>query len=117
MIAENKLAIAFLDVDPISDGHTIIIPKRHVRDLSSCDTKTLNAVIELAHKVSNLLKDSYLQPWGFNYLSNEGNIAGQIVMHFHIHIIPKYGKNEGFKLSIGHKYVDKVENVYKKLIK
>jgi diadenosine tetraphosphate (Ap4A) HIT family hydrolase len=38
-------------------------------------------------------------------------------MHFHIHIIPKYGKNEGFKLSIGHKYVDKVENVYKKLIK
>jgi histidine triad (HIT) family protein len=48
-------------------------------------------------------------------LSNEAPIAGQVVMHFHVHVIPKYGKEEGFKIGIGHKYLDNIEKVYSQL--
>jgi histidine triad (HIT) family protein len=50
-----------------------------------------------------------------NYLSNEGSIAGQVVMHFHIHIIPKYGKEEGFKIGIGNKYVGDIDKIFGEL--
>jgi histidine triad (HIT) family protein len=50
-------------------------------------------------------------------LSNEGNVAGQEVMHFHIHVIPKYAKNEGLKLSIGVKIVESVNEVFEKIKK
>jgi histidine triad (HIT) family protein len=69
----------------------------------------------LVQEVSQKIQDSSLKPWGFNYLSNEGSIAGQVVMHFHIHIIPKYGKNEGFKIGIGTKYIGDVDKIYNKL--
>jgi histidine triad (HIT) family protein len=68
--------------------------------------------MSLVKEVSNLLLDSKLKPWGINYLSNEGSIAGQEVMHLHIHVIPKYGKNEGLKLSIGTRCVDDVKETF-----
>jgi histidine triad (HIT) family protein len=62
IVAENEHAIAFLDVKPLSDGHTIVIPKKHYANLSSCSKEELHAVIELVHDVANLLVDSKLQP-------------------------------------------------------
>lgn len=117
VIAENELAIAFLDVCPISDGHTIVIPKKHFRDLSSCDQEYLEAVIDLSKDVAQMLLNSKLKPWGINYLSNEGAVAGQEIKHFHLHVIPKYGKNEGFKVGIGERYVEDLDKVYKILEK
>jgi histidine triad (HIT) family protein len=117
IVGENEKAIAFLDANPISDAHTIVIPKNHYKDLSSCPVEDLKAVIELVHQVSNKIKKSKLDPYGFNYLSNEGSIAGQEVMHLHIHIIPKYAKHEGLKLSVGSKYVDSIDTVFDKLKK
>ncbi len=97
IIAENERAIAFLDAFPITDGHTLVIPKEHYPDLGLCDEETLVDVIKLVKKVSNKIEDTKkLNPWGFNYLSNQGTIAGQEVMHFHMHIIPKYVKDKGF---------------------
>jgi histidine triad (HIT) family protein len=112
IVGENKGAIAFLDVNPISDGHVIVIPRSHYRNLSHCPQLDLNYVMELVKEISSKLLDSKLRPWGINYLSNEGNVAGQEVMHFHIHVIPKYGKNEGLKLSIGTRCVEDVNSVY-----
>lgn len=117
IIAENSGAIAFLDVQPLSDGHTIVVPKKHYQNLSQCDSQTLHDVIDLVKQVSNEIQDSYLKPWGINYLSNEGSIAGQVVMHFHIHVIPKYGKEEGFKIGIGNKYLADIEKIYSELKK
>lgn len=94
IICENKYAIAFLDVSPIVDGHTLVIPKKHFKDLNSCDKEYLNGVMELVQTASNILYDSNLKPFGMNYLSNQESIAGQVVMHFHMHIIPRYQKNE-----------------------
>lgn len=113
IVGENEGALAFLDVNPLSDGHMIIIPKNHYRNLSQCGIKDLHDVIDLVHEMSNKILNSKLKPWGVNYLSNEGNVAGQEVMHFHIHLIPKYSKNEGLKLSIGTRVVDDVNEIYK----
>ena len=100
VIAENENALAFLDVNPISDGHTIIISKKHYKYLSETPVEVLSDMIKLCHEVGNKIANSSLKPWGFNYLSNEGKIAGQEVMHIHMHVIPKYGKEEGFKFGL-----------------
>ena len=67
----------------------------------------------VAHKISK----SKLKPWGFNYLCNENKIAGQEVMHVHMHVIPKYGKDEGFKFgkckNIFVNDIDKTYNIIK----
>jgi histidine triad (HIT) family protein len=62
IIAENKGAIAFLDVNPMSDGHTVVVPKKHVVDLSHCDSETLHDVFDLVKKVSLIIQDSVLTP-------------------------------------------------------
>jgi histidine triad (HIT) family protein len=115
ILGENERAIAFLDVKPISDGHAIIITKKHYRDFNSCPKDDLLDVIKLAQEISQTINDSKLKPWGFNYLINEGNIAGQEIMHFHIHVIPKYAKHEGLKLLVGKQHLDLVDHVFEQI--
>lgn len=108
IVAENDNAIAFLDVQPVSNGHTLVIPKNHHQDLSTTPLTILNSVIQLTQFVSKIIeKNKKLDCWGINYLSNQGKIAGQEINHFHIHIIPKYAVNEGFESSIKNRFVDK----------
>lgn len=117
IVAQNEGAIAFLDVNPMSDGHILIIPKVHFKDWSSADEQSIKSVGMLAKEVAAILMDSKLKPWGVNYLSNEGAIAGQAVFHYHLHVIPKYGKAEGFKFSIGTHIVDPLDEVYESIMK
>lgn len=112
-IMENKYAIAFLDINPISDGHTLVVPKKHYENYSSCNDNELKGVASLARQVAKLIKNSSLKPNGFNYLSNEGTIAGQEVMHYHFHVIPKYTKDDGFILTYKNKINKKVDEVLK----
>lgn len=112
IIAENNLALAFLDVSPISDGHTLVIPKNHHLDMGTCFKLDLKAVWDLAQDAGRLIEESKLKPWGFNYLSNQGSIAGQEVNHFHVHVIPKYQKNSGFKFGKENVDVQDVQDVY-----
>lgn len=119
IIAENENAIAFLDASPISDGHCLVIAKKHLPDLALCEDKILTDVILLTKEVANKIETcKKLNPWGINYLSNQGKIAGQEIMHFHIHIIPKYIKEKGFNFSnIKSEPSYKTEEVFKFLTK
>lgn len=112
VVGENENALAFLDINPMSDGHTVIISKKHYVNLRECPDNVLSDMIKLSKEVANKISDSKLKPWGFNYLSNDQEIAGQAVMHIHFHVIPKYGKNEGFIFKLGTHYVDEVEKIY-----
>ena len=98
-IGENKSAICFMDINPLSDGHCLVISKKHYDNLSSLNSKEFKNIMKLVSEVVNKLKKSELNPLGFNYLSNENEIAGQEVFHFHMHIIPKYSKDKGLILS------------------
>lgn len=99
VVAENEHAIAFLDAFPTSYGHCLIIPKQHYANLVECDSETLHDVIDLTKVVANKLLNLDIGIKGFNYLSNHNEIAGQVVMHFHVHVIPKYSESEGFSFS------------------
>ncbi len=89
LIAENNLALAFYDGCPINEGHTLIIPRRHVETYFDATPEEHAAIISLVFEVKNYLQKKY-SPDGYNIGANVGQAAGQTVFHFHIHIIPRY---------------------------
>lgn len=88
-IAENELALAFLDAYPVTDGHTLIIPKRHVADYFDLYQPELNAIQELLRQRKEELQSADKTITGFNVGVNAGQSAGQTVFHCHIHLIPR----------------------------
>ena len=89
VIAENKLALAFYDACPVSKGHILVIPKRHVETYFDASAKEHNAISQLVFEVKQYLEKNY-NPDAYNIGANVGRDAGQTVFHFHIHIIPRY---------------------------
>lgn len=87
--AESEFAVAFLDGFPITQGHTLVIPKRHVASLYDLSEDEQAAVWRLVIQVRAKLV-SEIQPDGFNVGLNDGTAAGQTVMHTHVHIIPRW---------------------------
>ncbi len=96
-IYEDDYTIAFLDIFPNSKGHTLVIPKKHFKNILDCDDLYLNKVAIATKKVAKLL-DKKLNPTGFNYVSNQGTDAFQMIFHYHIHIIPKYEREQGYQM-------------------
>ena len=85
----NHFAIAIVDGFPISRGHSLILPKRHLSSLFEATEEKRAALWELLARTREHLLTQY-QPDGFNIGINDGNSAGQTVMHLHIHVIPRY---------------------------
>jgi len=89
IIAESDDTLTFRDGFPVSPGHTLIIPKRHVAsffDITSEERSQLLTALEEAKQVL----DRELAPDGFNIGVNNGEAAGQTVMHLHLHLVPRY---------------------------
>jgi diadenosine tetraphosphate (Ap4A) HIT family hydrolase len=85
---ESEFARAFLDGFPVTEGHTLVIPKRHVSSLFELTETEQSDVLRLVAEVrASLLHE--LQPEGFNIGLNDGIPAGQTVMHAHVHVIPR----------------------------
>jgi len=101
-IYEDEFLLAFLDINPSSAGHTLIIPKKHTLDFNSIDNRELTRIMECAKKISSLLMKK-LDADGYTLVQNNG--IAQEVKHFHLHIIPKYKR----KIYIN------VEDAYKKI--
>ena len=101
-IYENDLVLAFLDISPKSNGHTLIVPKTHYKDIDDIPNDILTNIFDTARIIKKKLEDK-LNIDGIALTQNNGEI--QEVKHFHLHLIPYY-KNS--KLS-------EVEEVYKKI--
>ena len=86
---ENELAVAFLDKNPVSKGHTLIIPRRHVDSFFDITDEEISAMHDLALEVKQYLDELYA-PNGFNIGFNVGEAGGQSVFHCHMHVIPRY---------------------------
>lgn len=86
-IYEDEFILAFLDINPFTPGHTLIIPKKHTLDLETIDNDTLMNIMTSAKKLSKLIVDK-MEASGFTLIQNNGFV--QEVKHFHLHIIPKY---------------------------
>lgn len=80
---------AFMDISPASKGHTILIPKVHADNFFELDETLASKLLPVAARIAKALK-AELHCEGLNLLQNNGEIAGQTVFHFHMHIIPRY---------------------------
>ncbi len=94
-VYENEFVLAFLDIDPKSAGHTLIIPKKHFKDLDDIDNITLNEIFKASKVIKKTLEEK-LNCSGLSLVQNNGDI--QDVKHFHLHLIPNY--KEGNDLSL-----------------
>lgn len=88
-VMENELVYALYDIKPISKGHMLFIPKRHHGSVFESTPEEITAIYELIGKARRMLEQE-LHPDGFNIQFNCGTAAGQVVMHAHAHLIPRY---------------------------
>lgn len=95
VIFKNKSSYALLDIFPVSKGHTLIIPKRHILNLDELTNDEVVDFFETIIKVKKAL-DKILKPDGFNIGINLGETSGQTIEHIHIHLIPRYKKDTKF---------------------
>lgn len=89
VIFENENFVAFLDINPVNYGHTLVVPKKHFDNFLTIPTDDLSELTKITQYLAGAVKRA-LKADGFNIISNNGNSAGQSVFHFHYHIIPRY---------------------------
>lgn len=99
MIFENEKNLAFLDIYPIFKGHTIVIPKRHYQNLEEIPEIELSEIYKVVKELATLIHKK-LKIDGYNILQNNFEAAGQVIEHFHVHIIPRSRNDGRFKLKI-----------------
>ena len=92
IVYENDQVLAMLDINPLSKGHTVILPKKHVDSLLESDEETVCACMKASHLLSNHLCEK-LGADGCNLVVNSHESAGQTIPHMHFHVIPRY-KND-----------------------
>jgi len=102
-IYEDEVVLAFLDIGPVSDGHTLVIPTRHVEKLHDCPPELLGQVGSRLGKIAKAVAAG-MNSDGYNILCNNGRAAGQIVEHLHFHIIPRNTGDGLFNRWPAYKY-------------
>ncbi len=111
-IYEDDVILAFLDINPDSNGHTLIIPKKHYKDINDIDEKTLCHIYSKAKDIMKLLEEK-LNADGFSLLQNNGSV--QEVKHYHLHIKPYYSNKPSIKLVKDSFLIEDANEIYKKI--
>ena len=102
---EDASVMAFLDINPITDGHVLVIPRKHISFFHELDSDLSCAVTGLISRIAKALL-SELSCDGYNVFCNNGVAAGQLVSHLHFHVIPRYSSDELFDKWETCKYSD-----------
>lgn len=110
-VYEDENVLAFLDANPSSKGHTLVIPKEHVENIH--DASNMNYMWRALVKISNAVRDAFNAP-GLNISQNNGKIAGQEVFHLHFHITPRYTGDE-IEVDYNRSELENGENIARKI--
>ena len=102
-IYEDEAVVAFLDIGPVSDGHTLVISRSHFEKVHSCPPDVLSQIWSRLGKIAGAVA-SATNADGYNVLCNNGRAAGQVVDHLHFHIIPRKAGDGVFTQWPSHKY-------------
>jgi histidine triad (HIT) family protein len=89
VVDEDEHTVAFMDINPATRGHALVVPRRHASDLLSISSEELAAVTAAAQRLAGRVKTK-LKADGINVLNSCGAAAWQTVFHFHLHVIPRY---------------------------
>lgn len=101
VIFETPLEWVLYNIRQANPGRCLVVPKRHVTHLRALDAQEAASLFVTVQRVSGILQ-SYLQPDGINYGFNEGRVAGQMVEHFHFHILPRFADDSHPKHHLFH---------------
>ena len=116
-IYEDDVVLSFLDIGPISDGHTLVIPKQHFEKLHDCPAELLGQVGSRLGKIAKAVKAA-VNSDGYNVLCNNGRASGQLIEHLHFHIIPRNTDDGLLKSWPSYQYEQgKIELVAEKIRK
>jgi histidine triad (HIT) family protein len=89
IVAEDELTVAFMDINPATRGHALVVPRNHAKDLLEINSVDLAAVAVAAQRVAGRARDR-LHADGVSLINSCGAAAWQTVFHFHVHVIPRY---------------------------
>ncbi len=95
---EDDMFRVILDINPASKGHALILTKKHFKNIYEMDNVTASEVFVLAKRMAKAMTEA-LGCNGFNIVQNNGEVAGQTVFHFHLHLIPRY-TNDGIQFNM-----------------
>lgn len=89
-IYEDELVYAFLDIEPATKGHTLIIPKKHAKNILDINAQTLQHVAKISKHIAKHYKENLQGCKGINIIQSNEKAAQQEVMHYHLHVVPRY---------------------------
>lgn len=94
-IYEDEKVFAFMDAFPRQEGHTLIIPKEHFENIFELPDDIASHILKIGKLIATKIKEK-LKCDGLNFIQSNGEAAGQVVMHYHMHLLPRYkGRDEG----------------------
>ena len=116
IVYEDEDVLAFLDISPNNPGHTLVIPKTPTRNLFTIDAESWAKVMEAVRLLAPKIKEA-VGADGINIMMNNEHVAGQIVFHAHVHIIPRF-RDDGYTHWPGGEYAEgEMQNVAQKIRK
>lgn len=97
-VYEDEQVLAFLDISQTTKGHTLLIPKEHVRNVLTMTEQTAETLFARLPKVARAVQKA-TQASGMNIIANNEDVAGQTVFHAHIHLVPRYSSEDGIAIQ------------------
>lgn len=98
-VYEDDDVLAFLDISQVTPGHTLVISKKHYQNFLTAEKDVMHKVMDVAQRIGQA-QMAILGAKGVNILTNVNKEAGQSIFHFHVHVIPRYIANEGFRIEM-----------------
>ena len=96
---EDDDVLAFLDISQVTKGHTLVVSKKHFDNFLTTPQEVMHKVMDVAQRIGQV-QIKILGARGVNILTNCYPASGQTVIHFHVHVIPRYNENEGFEITM-----------------
>ena len=101
-IYEDEIVYAFLDITQVTPGHTLVVPKKHAKDIFEYDEELASQVFTRIPKIARALEKAYPDMQGLNIINNNREVAYQSVFHSHIHLIPRFSTHDDFSMHFGN---------------
>ena len=108
MLHRDDLCSAFMDIQPVTPGHLLVVPNRHAADLSELDEEEGAQMFRIGQRLAAALRKCSVRCEGVNFFLADGVAAGQEVFHVHLHVFPRY-QGDGFGLKLPPDYANRPE--------
>lgn len=101
-VYEDEKVYAFLDMSQVTKGHTLVVPKQHVDDLFEYSEQLAADVFSRIPKIARAIEQAFPEMQGLNVINNNRELAYQSVFHSHVHLIPRYSRQDDFSIHFGN---------------